>query len=136
MDRDDECVCIQCSLAEIAAVSVLSAVPARRVCPNRAHRHTRSAELSLSHSPTLSLSPPPLPPRRRVCARVGVRRSLPAMVFASSPSSFSSLRPPLLRLARLGTSFPIEVIVTVFCAVTLVYFQLLKASLPPLPLAL
>ncbi|KDE08149.1 hypothetical protein MVLG_01630 [Microbotryum lychnidis-dioicae p1A1 Lamole] len=48
------------------------------------------------------------------------------MVFATSPSSFSSLRPPLLRLARLGATFPIEVIVTVFCAVTLVYFQLLK----------
>ncbi|GAA5974602.1 hypothetical protein JCM21900_005683 [Sporobolomyces salmonicolor] len=48
------------------------------------------------------------------------------MVFATSPSSFSSLRPPLIRLAKLGTSFPIEVIVTVFCAATLVYFQLIK----------
>lgn len=50
------------------------------------------------------------------------------MVFATSPTSFSSLRPPLLRLARLGANYPIEVIVTVFCAVTLVYFQLLKVS--------
>lgn len=48
------------------------------------------------------------------------------MVFATSPSSFSSLRPLVLRLARLGASYPIELIVTVFCAVTLVYFQLLK----------
>ncbi|GAA5890321.1 hypothetical protein JCM16303_006419 [Sporobolomyces ruberrimus] len=48
------------------------------------------------------------------------------MVFATSPSSFSSLRFPLIRLAKVGTSFPIEVIVTVFCAATLVYFQLIK----------
>ncbi|KAK4046320.1 3-hydroxy-3-methylglutaryl-coenzyme A (HMG-CoA) reductase isozyme [Microbotryomycetes sp. JL201] len=48
------------------------------------------------------------------------------MVFATSATSFSSLRPPLLRLARVGASFPIEVIVTVFCACTLVYFQLLQ----------
>ncbi|GAA6060323.1 hypothetical protein JCM10212_000420 [Sporobolomyces blumeae] len=48
------------------------------------------------------------------------------MVFATSPSSFSSLRFPLIRLAKLGTSFPIEVIVTVFCLATLVYFQLVK----------
>ncbi|GAA5945411.1 uncharacterized protein JCM15063_003012 [Sporobolomyces koalae] len=48
------------------------------------------------------------------------------MVFATSPSSFSSLRFPLVRLAKVGTSFPIEVIVTVFCAATLVYFQLIK----------
>ncbi|GAA5983732.1 hypothetical protein JCM5350_002374 [Sporobolomyces pararoseus] len=48
------------------------------------------------------------------------------MVFATSTSSFSSLRFPLIRLAKLGTSFPIEVIVTVFCAATLVYFQLIK----------
>jgi len=51
------------------------------------------------------------------------------MVFATSPSSFSSLRFPLIKLAKLGTSFPIEVIVTVFCAATLVYFQIIKVSL-------
>lgn len=50
------------------------------------------------------------------------------MGLTPSPTSFSSLRPLLLRLARLGSSFPIEVIVTTFCAVTLVYFQLLKVS--------
>lgn len=50
------------------------------------------------------------------------------MVFATSPSSFSSLRFPLIKLAKLGTSFPIEVIVTVFCAATLVYFQIIKVS--------
>ncbi|GAA5863053.1 hypothetical protein JCM8547_002783 [Rhodosporidiobolus lusitaniae] len=48
------------------------------------------------------------------------------MVFAMSPSSFSSLRPPLIRLAKLGASHPIELIVTVFCAATLAYFQLIK----------
>ncbi|GAA5824725.1 hypothetical protein JCM11251_005316 [Rhodosporidiobolus azoricus] len=48
------------------------------------------------------------------------------MVFAASPSSFSSLRAPLIRLAKLGASYPIELIVTVFCAATLVYFQLIK----------
>ncbi|GAA5907481.1 hypothetical protein JCM6882_003872 [Rhodosporidiobolus microsporus] len=48
------------------------------------------------------------------------------MVFATSPSSFSSLKAPLLRLAKVGASFPIELIVTVFCAATLVYFQLIK----------
>ncbi|BGO95077.1 hypothetical protein NBRC10512_006360 [Rhodotorula toruloides] len=48
------------------------------------------------------------------------------MVFATSPSSFSSLRLPILRLAKLGTAYPIEVIVTLFCAATLVYFQLIK----------
>lgn len=64
----------------------------------------------------------------RVCTPTELRYA-PAMPFATSPSSFSSLRPPLLRLARLGTTFPIEVIVTVFCAVTLVYFQLLKVSI-------
>ncbi|GAA6010512.1 hypothetical protein JCM10207_001340 [Rhodosporidiobolus poonsookiae] len=48
------------------------------------------------------------------------------MVFATSPSSFSSLRPPLIRLAKLGAAYPIELIVTVFCAATLVYFQLIK----------
>ncbi|GAA5968653.1 hypothetical protein JCM11641_007712 [Rhodosporidiobolus odoratus] len=48
------------------------------------------------------------------------------MVFATSPSSYSSLRAPLLRLARLGASYPIELIVAVFCAATLVYFQLIK----------
>lgn len=47
------------------------------------------------------------------------------MVLAS-PSSFSSLRLPLIRVARVGASYPIEAIVTVFCAVTLVYFQLIK----------
>ena len=50
------------------------------------------------------------------------------MVFATSPSSFSSLRPLVLRLSKVGAAYPIEVIVTVFCAVTLVYFQLLKVS--------
>lgn len=53
------------------------------------------------------------------------------MPLAPSPTSFSSLRPLLLRLARLGGSYPIEVIVTTFCAVTLVYFQLLKVSTAP-----
>ncbi|GAA6030905.1 hypothetical protein JCM8097_008929 [Rhodosporidiobolus ruineniae] len=48
------------------------------------------------------------------------------MVFATSPSSFSSLRAPLIRLAKLGALYPIELIVTVFCAATLVYFQLIK----------
>ncbi|KAK4703272.1 hydroxymethylglutaryl-CoA reductase (NADPH), partial [Phenoliferia sp. Uapishka_3] len=48
------------------------------------------------------------------------------MGLTPSPSSFSSLRPLLLRLAKLGGSYPIEVIVSTFCAVTLVYFQLLK----------
>ncbi|BGP19514.1 hypothetical protein JCM10213_006334 [Rhodosporidiobolus nylandii] len=48
------------------------------------------------------------------------------MVFATSPSSFSSLRAPLIRLAKLGSSYPIELIVTVFCAATLAYFQLIK----------
>lgn len=56
------------------------------------------------------------------------------MPFATSPSSFSSLRPLILRLARVGTAHPIEVIVTAFCAVTLVYFQLLTVS-PQLPSA-
>lgn len=50
------------------------------------------------------------------------------MVFAMSSSSFSSLRPPILRLAKLGTKYPIEAIVTFFCAATLVYFQLIKVS--------
>ncbi|KWU43403.1 putative hydroxymethylglutaryl-CoA reductase [Rhodotorula sp. JG-1b] len=48
------------------------------------------------------------------------------MVFATSSSSFSSLRAPILRLAKLGTAYPIEAIVTFFCAATLVYFQLIK----------
>lgn len=56
------------------------------------------------------------------------RTSSAAMVFATSPSSFSSLRLPILRLAKLGTAYPIEVIVTLFCAATLVYFQLIKVS--------
>lgn len=50
------------------------------------------------------------------------------MVFATSSSSFSSLRAPILRLAKLGTAYPIEAIVTFFCAATLVYFQLIKVS--------
>lgn len=78
------------------------------------------------------------PPRRRppsvfsfrpVQLRLPPLRAAPApMGLTPSPTSFSSLRPLLLRLARLGSSFPIEVIVTTFCAVTLVYFQLLKVS--------
>ncbi|GAA5937137.1 hypothetical protein JCM3775_001560 [Rhodotorula graminis] len=48
------------------------------------------------------------------------------MVLSPSGSSFSSLRWPILRLAKLGTAYPIEAIVTVFCAATLVYFQLIK----------
>ncbi|BGP51148.1 3-hydroxy-3-methylglutaryl-coenzyme A (HMG-CoA) reductase isozyme [Rhodotorula kratochvilovae] len=48
------------------------------------------------------------------------------MVLSPSGSSFSSLRAPVFRLARLGTAYPIEAIVTVFCAATLVYFQLIK----------
>ncbi|GAA6004428.1 uncharacterized protein JCM10292_007063 [Rhodotorula paludigena] len=48
------------------------------------------------------------------------------MVFATSGSSFSSLRGLVLRLAKLGTAYPIEVIVAFFCAATLVYFQLIK----------
>ncbi|KAK4052630.1 3-hydroxy-3-methylglutaryl-coenzyme A (HMG-CoA) reductase isozyme [Microbotryomycetes sp. JL221] len=48
------------------------------------------------------------------------------MVFATSPTSFSSLRAPLLKLAKLGATYPIELIVTVFCLCTLVYFQLLQ----------
>lgn len=55
-------------------------------------------------------------------------RLLAAMVLASA-SSFSSLRLPLIRTARIGAAFPIEVIVTVFCAVTLVYFQLIKVCM-------
>ncbi|KAM0746665.1 hypothetical protein T439DRAFT_306082 [Meredithblackwellia eburnea MCA 4105] len=43
-----------------------------------------------------------------------------------SSSNFSSLRPPLLAYARLAATWPIEVIVITFCAVTLVYFQLLN----------
>lgn len=44
----------------------------------------------------------------------------------TSPTTFTSLRAPLIRLAHLSTTFPIEFIVTVFVGVTLVYFQLLK----------
>jgi len=50
------------------------------------------------------------------------------MVFATSNSSFSSFRAPVVYLAKLATRNPIEVIVTTFCAVTLVYFQLLGVS--------
>ena len=41
----------------------------------------------------------------------------------TNPTSASSL---VLRLARIASSNPVEAIVAVFCAVTLVYFQLLK----------
>ncbi|KAI5478793.1 hydroxymethylglutaryl-CoA reductase (NADPH) [Pseudohyphozyma bogoriensis] len=43
-----------------------------------------------------------------------------------SPSAFSSLKGPVLLLAKFSAAFPIEVIVATFVAVTLVYFQLLK----------
>lgn len=46
--------------------------------------------------------------------------------MVSTASSFSSLRWPIVRLAKFASSFPIEFIVTVFCAVTLVYFKLLE----------
>lgn len=45
-----------------------------------------------------------------------------------TPLSFTSARPLLLKFGKVGATNPIEVIVTVFCAVTLVYFQLLKVS--------
>lgn len=48
------------------------------------------------------------------------------MVLSPSGSSFSSLRWPIMRFAKLGTAYPIECIVTIFCAATLVYFQLIK----------
>lgn len=50
------------------------------------------------------------------------------MVFATSNSSFSSFRAPVVYLARLATRNPIEIIVTTFCVVTLVYFQLIAVS--------
>ena len=34
----------------------------------------------------------------------------------------------MIKLARIGSSHPIECIVTIFCAVTLVYFKLLEVS--------
>lgn len=41
-------------------------------------------------------------------------------------SSFSSFKPILIRLSKIGSRFPIETIVSCFCLITLVYFQLLK----------